>query len=206
MGETSTRATNCCIKQVGRVQLLVKVETLILQEVDEKIKALGINEEIGGDLNNYIYLLESDKYTTWMCGILSKCSYFIVPWCYTQHRTDSCSANIGSGWGGSVMLISSWWITRTGRSYRGSQCKSNTTKATWATIMTRAGQSSPFSLPHIGQSEDAALEIWNALNKMKWTNMTAKNVNKWQSRGKWKSGRREGRHRALRITNWSDSK
>lgn len=53
--ETSNRATNCCIKQVGRIQLLVKAEILILQEVDQNIKALGINEEgrwlLCGNLN-----------------------------------------------------------------------------------------------------------------------------------------------------------
>lgn len=55
MEETSNRATNCCIKQVGRIQLSVQAEILILQEVDQNIKALGINEEgrwlLCGNLN-----------------------------------------------------------------------------------------------------------------------------------------------------------
>lgn len=43
-------------------------------------------------------------------------------------------------------------------------------EATWQDLyMTGEGQSSPSSLAGINQSEDAALETWNRLNKMKWT-------------------------------------
>lgn len=59
-------------------------------------------------------------------------------------------------------------------------------------FMTEAGQSSPSPLAGISQSEGAALESWNRLNKMKWTEQrkmnSGKKENEWNvgKKGKWK--------------------
>lgn len=61
--------------------------------------------------------------------------------------------------------------------------------------MTKAGQSSPSPLAGISQSEGAALETWNRLNKMKWT----KENNESGKKEKWKM--KDGKkHRVRRIT------
>lgn len=56
-------------------------------------------------------------------------------------------------------------------------------KATRQDLMTEAGKSSPSPLAAISQSEGAALETWNRLNKMKWTKQRKinleKNENEW---------------------------
>lgn len=59
-------------------------------------------------------------------------------------------------------------------------------------------QSANRHLAGISQSEDAALETWNRLNKMKWTKKSKINMEK---KNKWDMGKMEdGRNGALRIT------
>lgn len=76
-------------------------------------------------------------------------------------------------------------------------------KATQKDLMTKASQSSPSPLTEISQSEGAALEIWNRLNKMKWTKHRKKSFEEkiseiWEGKkGKWKM---ERKHWVLRIT------
>lgn len=117
--------------------------------------------------------------------IYYKLSLFIAPGCYTQHHTDSCGAKTGDH--ACLRLVR--------RGYeKGEELQRQPMQKHHSKInMTGTSQSSPFLLARISQSEDAALETWNRLNKMKWTNMRKKE-NKWQSgkNEKWKMERKSG--------------
>lgn len=74
--------------------------------------------------------------------------------------------------------------------------KAANAKAKWQNLMKEAGQSSPSPLTGISQSEGAALETWNRLNKMKWKKQMDWRKKKcgkcemWGEKGKWKMQRK----------------
>lgn len=128
-----------------------------------------------GSLNVYVCLLE----TMFFCF---KFSLFIAPGCYTQHHTDSCKYR-----GSCVLVISSSGVTRKGRSYRGSQCKSNTTKLLWPEPANR-------HLSHWHVSANQRMQHWKL--ETDWTKWSEQIWGKRKIDGrineKWKRERKSG--------------
>lgn len=97
--------------------------------------------------------------------------------------TDSCSTIL---WTHACL-----WLVNVGYVEGGGATEAANAKATQQDLMTGAGQSSPSPLAGISQSEDAALETWNRLNKMKWIKESEMNLEKKKINDVWEKWKME---------------